>query len=191
MNKITKSWSQTQNEIKIIYIIPELISNKDFKININKSIYDFTYIRSSGSEYIDSFKVATEVDDCYAFDINDNQLVIKLRKMKPVRLLFLEESDNCSEPWSGPDVEITNPLLGKNTVYNFKQNRDFNSVERIAKNIEKEERNLARILLDCVGNTPEKRMAMEKSLYESGGTSLNVNWDEVKNTDYSKKNIDA
>jgi hypothetical protein len=146
------NWNQ---DTDYVYIQYDCVENKSIKCSFDE---EMVYI-DIGKKTVNMFLFSEIIPDKSSCEIKDNLLSMKLKK-KEVK------------SWSNYSL-IASP----------NSKHKFNNIEKLA------ERDEDRSLRNNPNNfykflskhsDDESKKAMMKSYYESGGTNLNMNWNEIK-----------
>ncbi|CAF1398284.1 unnamed protein product [Adineta ricciae] len=151
----------------------------------DKTLYVNTKIPSSGSDYLLDLELAYLIDSSRTtFNVTGTNIEIKLYKREAIQWSSLDAQSTTNKAL--PPVTMNRPLVDKAPTYPSSSQRakNWDKVEAEIKKDEKENQDemgdanaiFQRLYRDSDENT---RRAMNKSMYESGGTCLNMNWEEV------------
>ncbi|CAF3963885.1 unnamed protein product [Rotaria sp. Silwood2] len=185
--KIKHSFYQTDSVVVIQIPIKGLkkdqvqVQSTDTTININ------TKIPSSGHDYSLELDLAYPIDSSRTnFNVTGSNIEIKLYKRQAIQWTSLDAQSTTAKAL--PPVPMSRLLVEKAPIYPSSSQRAKNW-DKLDAEIKKDEKENAddmgdanaifqRLYRDSDENT---RRAMNKSMasYESGGTCLNMNWEEV------------
>ncbi|CAF3477746.1 unnamed protein product [Rotaria sp. Silwood1] len=179
--KIKHSFYQTDSVVTIQIPIKGLkkdqvqVQSTDTNINIK------TKIPSSGQDYSLELDLAYPIDSSRTtFNVTGSNIEIKLYKREAIQWTSLDAQSTTAKAL--PPVPMSRPLLEKAPTYPSSSQRakNWDQLEAEIKKDEKENKDdmgdANALYHDSDENT---RRAMNKSMYESGGTCLNMNWEEV------------
>ncbi|CAF0778788.1 unnamed protein product [Rotaria sordida] len=183
--KIKHSFYQTDSVVTIQIPIKGLkkdqvqVHSTDTTIKIN------TKIPSSGHDYSLALDLAYPIDSSRTnFNVTSSNIEIKLYKRQAIQWTSLDAQSTATKAL--PPVPMSRPLVEKAPTYPSSSQRakNWDKLEAEIKKDEKENKDdmgdsnaiFQRLYRDSDENT---RRAMNKSMYESGGTCLNMNWEEV------------
>ncbi|CAF4276503.1 unnamed protein product [Rotaria sp. Silwood2] len=183
--KIKHSFYQTDSVVTIQIPIKGLkkdqvqIHSTDATINIH------TKIPSSGQDYSLEVDLAYQIDSSRTnFNVTGSNLEIKLYKRQAIQWTSLDAQSTAAKVQ--PPVPMSRSLVEKAPSYpsSSLHAKNWDKLEAEIKRDEKENKDdmgdgnaiFQRLYQDSDENT---RRAMNKSMYESGGTCLNMNWEEV------------
>ncbi|CAF4313110.1 unnamed protein product, partial [Adineta steineri] len=119
-----------------------------------------------------------------SFNVTNTNIEIKLYKRQAIQWMSLDAQSTKVK--AQPPVPMSRPLVEKTPSYPSSSQRakNWDKVEAEIKKDEKENKDdmgdANAIFQRLYKDSDEKtRRAMNKSMYESGGTCLNMNWEEV------------
>ncbi|CAF1268840.1 unnamed protein product [Rotaria sordida] len=176
--KIKHSFYQTDSVVTIQIPIKGLKKDQ-VQINIH------TKIPSSGQDYSLEVDLAYPIDSSRTnFNVTSSNIEIKLYKRQAIQWISLDAQSTATK--AQPPVPMNRPLVEKVPCYpsSSLHAKNWDQLEAEIKRDEKENKDdmgdanaiFQRLYQDSDENT---RRAMNKSMYESGGTCLNMNWEEV------------
>lgn len=150
-----------------------------------------TKIPSSGTDYSLDIDLAYPINSTRTtFNVTGSNIEIKLYKQQAIQWSSLDAKSVVGK--TQPPVTMNRPIDDKAPTYPSSSQRakDWNKLEAEIKKTEKENKDevgdansiFQQLYRDSDENT---RRAMNKSMYESGGTCLNMNWEEVSKSKVS------
>jgi len=183
--KIKHSFYQTDSAVTIQIPIKGLkkeqvqVETTDTKLNVG------TKIPATGNDYSLEIDLAYPIDSSRTnFNVTGSNIEIKLYKRQAIQWSALDAQSTAGK--TQPPVPMSRPLQEKAPTYPSSSQRakDWGKVEAELKKDEKDNKEdtgdanaiFQQLYRDSDENT---RRAMNKSMYESGGTCLNMNWEEV------------
>ena len=164
--KIDVNWYQTDDHIIITFPIKNLQEHQIKKVIKPKKL-EIDILMSEHRTYTQEFNLPHEivVAEC-TYKINQMNLEIKLKKEKQIKWSKLEVTDLDELPKKGIEYPSS-----------AKKKSDWEKINRKIKESEKDEPNDFSKIYQTSDDDTKK--AMEKSLTESCGTVLNMNWGKV------------
>jgi len=142
-----------------------------------------TKVPATGNDYSLEIDLAYPIDSSRTnFNVTGSNIEIKLYKRQAIQWSVLDKTAGKIQP----PVPMSRPLQEKAPTYPSSSQRakDWGKLEAQIKKDEKDNKEdtgdanaiFQQLYRDSDENT---RRAMNKSMYESGGTCLNMNWEEV------------
>lgn len=183
-SRIRHEWFQTETHVTVSIFIKgarkEDVSVDMESKSLNVSIKNAG--TSSGSEVQVDFDLADNIVPSESkHEVLSTKIEIKMKKEKPARWKSLEDTGNGSavQAW---DVTANPAKTSAAKLYpSSKGDKNWDKI-----GVDQEEDKLEgdaalnKVFKDIYSNaSEEQRRAMMKSFYESGGTVLSTNWDEV------------
>lgn len=185
VKKLRTDWYQSANAVTISFFtqnLPDLPD--DIKITITKNkILDLSYdIGSTGSEFQFNIKLYGEVDPTSVkVKLFSKKFEISINKRTKEQWKSLEYTDQQPKASDFPtstkpsaDMKLQYPSSSKKSIDWSKLNLDDQDEEEGSGSADAFFQKLYE------GADPDTKRAMMKSFIESNGTSLNTNWDDVK-----------
>ncbi|XP_064609385.1 protein SGT1 homolog [Liolophura sinensis] len=183
--KIRHDWYQTQSQV-IVAVMQKNVKKEDLSVNIEPTSLCITIKLSSGRDYQLNLDLAHEVvPDQSQIKLLTTKIEVKLKKVEGIQWSSLEskgEPSNIKQIGvsgaSGADAKPKYPTSSHHTT-------DW---DKLAQNIAKEEKDeklegdaaLNQLFQQIYADgSDEVKKAMMKSFYESGGTVLSTNWNEI------------
>jgi len=183
--KIKHSFYQTESVVAIQIPIKGLKKDQVQVASTDTTLQVDTKIPSSGDDYSLELDLAYPIDSSRTnFHVTNSNIEIKLYKRQAIQWTSLDAQLTSAK--AQPPVLMSRPVVEKLPAYPSSSQRakDWDKLEAEIKKDEKENKDemddanaiFQRLYRDSDENT---RRAMNKSMYESGGTCLNMNWEEV------------
>ncbi|CAF3522060.1 unnamed protein product [Rotaria socialis] len=183
--KIKHSFYQTDSVVSIQIPIKGLKKDEVHVQSTDTTINISTKVPSSGQDYLLELDLAYPIDSLRTnFNVTGSNIEIKLYKRQAIQWISLDAKSPAAK--AQPPIPMSRPVVEKAPTYpsSSKRAKDWDKLEVEIKNDEKENKDnmgdanaiFERLYKDSDENT---RRAMNKSMYESGGTCLNMNWEEV------------
>ncbi|UJR28925.1 hypothetical protein I4U23_010143 [Adineta vaga] len=179
------SFYQTDSAVTIQIPVKGLKKDQVQVQTTDSTLHVDTKIPSNGSDYALDLELAYPIDSSRTnFTVTGTNIEIKLYKRQAIQWLCLDAQSTVTKAL--PPVIMSRPLIEKAPSYPSSSQRakNWDKIEAEIKKDEKENKDemgdanaiFARLYRDSDEKT---RRAMNKSMYESGGTCLNMNWEEV------------
>ncbi|CAF0749607.1 unnamed protein product [Adineta steineri] len=183
--KIKHSFYQTDSTVNIQIPIKGLKKDQVHIESTDSTLKVNTKIPASGHDYLLEVELAYSIDSSRtSFNVTNTNIEIKLYKRQAIQWMSLDAQSTKSK--AQPPVPMSRPLVEKTPSYPSSSQRakNWDKVEAEIKKDEKENKDdmgdANAIFQRLYKDSDEKtRRAMNKSMYESGGTCLNMNWEEV------------
>ncbi|CAF4744296.1 unnamed protein product [Rotaria sp. Silwood1] len=183
--KIKYSFYQTDSIITIQIPIKSLKKDQVQVHSTDTTINIHTKIPSSGQDYLLEIDLAYPIDSSRTnFNVTDSNLEIKIYKRQAIQWTSLDAQSTVAK--AQPPIPMNRSLVEKAPSYPSSSvyAKNWDKLEAEIKRDEKENKDdmddgnaiFQRLYQDSDENT---RRAMNKSMYESGGTCLSMNWEEV------------
>lgn len=173
-------WYQTQTHV-VITILLKNIREEDAKINIQEKSLSATIKLPSGSDYSLELDLSHPINPAQSITkFYKSKIEVKLKKQEGLQWHKLEGDESNLKQILAEESEH---VMEYPSSCHYTRNWD-----KLAKDVEEEEKNekkegdaalnelFQKIYAD---GTDETRKAMMKSFYESGGTVLSTNWNEI------------
>ncbi|CAF1095627.1 unnamed protein product [Adineta steineri] len=183
--KINHSFYQTDTVVTIQIPIKGLKKDQVQVQTTDKTLSVSTKIPATGNDYSLEFDLAHPIDSSRTtFNVTGFNIEIKLYKQQAIQWSSLDAKSSANK--AQPPVPMSRPVTQKAPTYPSSSQRakNWDKVEAEIKKDEKDNKEdmgdanaiFQQLYRDSDENT---RRAMNKSMYESGGTCLNMNWEEV------------
>jgi suppressor of G2 allele of SKP1 len=180
--RIRHEWFQTETHVTVSIFIKNA-RKEDVSVDIEKKSLNVSVKNaSSGSEVQVDFDLADNVvPEDSKFEVLSTKIEIKMKKEKTARWKSLEDTGN------GPAVQAWDVTAAPNKASAAKlypSSKGDKNWDKIGSDEPEDKLEgdaaLNKVFKDIYSNaSEEQRRAMMKSFYESGGTVLSTNWDEV------------
>jgi suppressor of G2 allele of SKP1 len=169
--RIKHDWTQTEDKVMVVIYVKN-VKKEDAKIAIHPRELEVN-INLGESEYVLDLDLCDEIiPEESKYTLHSTKIEINLKKSKHAKWLTLEASETGPQQWGSVSIE---PKPEKK-----KGPKDWDKLTKEIEKETKEEGNLNSFFQDIFKNSDEdQRRAIEKSFYESGGTVLSTNWNEV------------
>jgi len=179
------SFYQTDSILTIQIPIKSLKKDQVQLQTTDTTLHVETKIPSYGTDYLLDIDLAYPIDSTRTtFNVTNSNIEIKLYKRQSIQWSSLDAKAVVGK--TQPPVTMNRPVDDRAPSYPSSSQRakDWNKLEAEIKKNEKENKDevadansiFQQLYRDSDENT---RRAMNKSMYESGGTCLNMNWEEV------------
>ncbi|CAF0855024.1 unnamed protein product [Rotaria sordida] len=183
--KIKHSFYQTDTVVTIQIPIKGLKKEQVQVQTTDTTLSVETKIPATGNDYSLEFDLAYPIDSSRTnFNVTGSNIEIKLYKRQAIQWTSLDAQSVAGK--TQPPVPMSRPVTDKAPSYPSSSQRakNWSQIEAEIKKDEKDNKEdtgdanaiFQQLYRDSDENT---RRAMNKSMYESGGTCLNMNWEEV------------
>ncbi|CAF0793626.1 unnamed protein product [Adineta ricciae] len=183
--KIKHSFYQSDSTVNIQIPIKGLKKDQVQVQTTDTTLSVSTKVPATGNDYSLEIDLAYPIDSSRtSFNVTGSNIEIKLLKKQALQWSSLDAQSSANK--NQPPVPMSGVATVKAPTYPSSSQRakDWNKVEASIKQDEKDNKEdmgdansiFQQLYRDSDENT---RRAMNKSMYESGGTCLNMNWEEV------------
>ncbi|XP_064637338.1 protein SGT1 homolog [Lineus longissimus] len=175
--KTRYDWYQTETHV-IVNVMLKNVKQEDCNINIQTRTFSATVKQPSGSEYSLELDLAHAIDpEKSSTQILKPKIEVKLKKVDGIRWTALEgEPENIKQFTPGSTT-----TTGSSTKYPSASKKDW---DKIAAEVEEDKPEGDAALNELfqkiyADGGDDVKKAMQKSFFESGGTVLSTNWNEI------------
>ncbi|XP_033742093.1 protein SGT1 homolog [Pecten maximus] len=181
-------WYQTETMV-IITVMIKKVQKEDCHIDINEQSVSVCIKLPTGSDYTLELDLAHKIlPEKSLYKIMSTKVEIKLKKIEGVRWSRLEDDGSSTQNIKQPSLPMDTHSEGDHANKYPSSSHYTKDWDKLVTDIAKEEKEekpegdaaLNNLFQKIYGDgSDETKKAMMKSFYESGGTVLSTNWNEV------------